>query len=519
MKKHLFWLAALTLSMAACTKDTTPGGLEGDKVANAVGSSKFIELVTENGRFQYAAEDTTTPTLPEGTKKEDDANGAWLTAPDHLVALAGGADVELDNTSYYSATGIAYDETTGTVYVCWHSNRMDDVDEDSDSHSHGTNVDENATGNDVVEPSLKDANDWGGIVDIIKFSASENNIPDVEPATKYDLKGEFIASYWQPEHKYNHVVYNGGLLYLASTSWYVGAALHTVPVTPEGFTTTEAVRYNLTGNSANCVALVGDDVVTVSGRTNGGVNWFNTDDVVAEYKDGNNTAFNLTSKSVNETNANFGGKHIWVDVDNNNTVYVLRNPDAPVIDVYEDGESKGEFIKLEGVKLAPIDGKNVLFGDDKYLYACCGYYGLQVIDKTEKKVVATSAKEDRHADNMYAQPWNKYYTANGVDVDDEYIYVASGAGLAVFEYPKEKADGELDLNKDGGLKLKKYATFTGTNNFDGFAKNKKTADGEIKESSNFVKVISVAENKYAFVAYGMYGLRIYDLSTLEDDAE
>ena len=473
MKKHLFWLVALALSIAACTDEPTDkigGNEDNNGQTEQAEVTQLLKLNADNSRIL----------LP--TRAEEGSNGGWIEGPSHLKT--GNEDYNLQHV--YSATGIAVDGTT--VYISWHSNRAQDLDEDSEEHDHGTNV-------DGTEPSLETADDWGGMIDVLDFSNG------IDGAT-------FAGSYWQPEHKYNHVCFADNYLYLASTSWFVGAAIHRVPVEGTTLSTTDAQRFNLTGNSANCVVKLGTDVITVSGRTKGGVNWFNDAEIDAAFdltnKDSRNV-YDLTPANINTEVDGFGGKHIWND---NGTIYVLRNPEAPVVEVYTSAGVSSSFNLAADVKLSPIDGKNVITGDEDYIYVCCGQYGLHIYDKDTHAEVATSHKNT--ADNKNATPSQKYYAANGVDFDANYIYVANGSGLVIFEKNFE------NLNANNGLKVKKNAQFTGTIDFGGLSDkaNDKTADGLVKESSNFVKLVDVNDKHYAFVAYGMYGLRIYDLAEL-----
>lgn len=473
MKKHLFGLMLLALGMAACTNDADNGkvNVDDNKGKNdAVEVTQLVKLNVDGNRLTRA---------DLGEEETTAVAGAWIEGPSHLNTVEGGSQTL---THVYSATGIAVNGTT--VYISWHSNRAQDLDEDSEEHNHGTNV-----GEDGSEPSLNNADDWGGMVDVLDFSNG------VEGAA-------LTYSYWQPEHKYNHVYFADGNLYLASTSWFVGAALHRVPVNGTELSTTAAQRFNLTGNSANCVVKVDGELVTVSGRTVGGVNWFNELEIDEAFdpedKDAKNV-YNLTEACVNAETADFGGKHIWVD---NGTVYVLRNPAAPVVEVYTKAGAGDSFTLAEGVKLTPIDGKNVLTGDADYFYVCCGQYGLHVYDKASHEEVATSHKNT--ADNANATLSQKFYAANGCDVDEKYVYVANGGGLVVFE----KNFDEAALNINGGLKVVKYLQLTND------VLGEEVDETKVLESSNFVKLVTVGDKRYAFVAYGMYGLRIYDLAEL-----
>lgn len=384
-------------------------------------------------------------------------NDLWITPPTD------------PNGHKYSATGIAFNGET--LYLCWHSNRSQDGDDQEDhdpNHDHGTNVEGDS------EPSLDSPDDWGGIIDVVNFPAP--------------TAAHFENTFWQDEHKYNHVAYNRGYIYLASTSYKVGAALHTIPVAGPTLSVSGAKRFNLTGFSANCVDFYNDQIITVSGRSEGGINWFTQE-----------SDRNQTENYINSDPTWFGGKYVVV---HGEKVYVLHNPYSsevngkPEILVYNlnGQEIPGEKVTID-YELDPVDGKNVLAVDDYNLYVCCGKNGLHVYNKTNGAYVGGSKKNV--ADGTTVK--NKFYAANGCDVDNNYIYVATGSGLLI-----------LDKNNivEQGFKKIKYAMFKGV----GFqpGSNNKTADGVVKESANFVKV----RGDFAYVAYGMYGLRVYDIKRM-----
>lgn len=370
----------------------------------------------------------------------------------------------------YSATGIDVMDVTVNgqketyIYVSWHSNRAQDVDENETDHNHGTNV-----GQDGSEPSLDDHDDWGGFVDIIKLS-TYNPIPVLG-----GLPGELYITQTaeQHEHKYNHVKLYNNTLYLATTSWQVGAALHVVPLTEDhtGFVSDEIYRVNLTGASANCVEIVGDNIVTISGRSTGGLNWF----PLSDYS-------NQQNKNINETVKNYGGKYIWIY---DNHVYALHNTETATVTQYDMNGNQTYELVTEA-KLVPYDGKNALRVHDGKVYICCGRNGLKVYDL----VSGTKVGETK-------------LSANCVDIDaaGKYFYVATGAGLAKYEV------GNVDNN--GYYTRLKYVAYFGPG-FDYPGIEGMMPDNKQKESSNFVKV----HGDLVFVAYGMYGLRIYDANDL-----
>ena len=68
----------------------------------------------------------------------------------------------------------------------------------------------------------------------------------------------------------------------------MGAALSEIALTADGkfpaLEQFEEVRVNLTGYSANCVERIGDELVTISGYSNGGINKFALNDVSNQEK-------------------------------------------------------------------------------------------------------------------------------------------------------------------------------------------------------------------------------------------
>lgn len=131
----------------------------------------------------------------------------------------------------------------------------------------------------------------------------------------------------------------------------------------------------------------------------------------------------------------------------------------------------------------PKDGKNVCISDGQKIYICRGQNGFDIYDFNGNKVGGSK----KHA--------------NGCDVDDNYIYVATGDGLAVLSKTEQDAAGNN--------KTIKVVKFTGKGFvYPGVRGGK--MDDSVKQSSNFVKVY----NGNVYVAHGMYGLRIYKLADL-----
>lgn len=111
--------------------------------------------------------------------------------------------------------------------------------------------------------------------------------------------------------------------------------------------------------------------------------------------------------------------------------------------------------------ISPIDGKNVLAWDGSNMYACLGRGGLSINNTDPIKF-----GEDNN------EP------VNGVAVDDEYIYVATGSHVRV-----------LDINSKQEL-----------------------ANYPIPYmSANYIKVVRHNGQKYVVVAFGQAGVRVFRL--------
>lgn len=352
----------------------------------------------------------------------------------------------------YSATSLDFGPN-GELYLSWHSNVG------NDAGGHGTNMFvKNADGSSV---SVDGIEDWGGIIDVI----NTNNYGD--PKTYL-----FDQTLIQNEHKYNHVVYYGGKLYLPSTSNKVGAALHEIALNSDG-TIDEAnfssknVRVNLTGSSANCCIVNNNELITISGFNNGAINKF----ALTDYS-------NQEKKAIVDGNA-FAGKYVYND---GTYIITLNDVEQGTVSLYDQNMAHVKSFNVGAI--SPKDGKNVCIGDGENIYICRSNNGFEVYDYNGNRVGGSKN------------------TANGVDVDSKYIYVATGLGLAVLSKSNTYAEGEKLYNTT----VKRY-TYTGTGNA---RYNNIITSDQSKQSANFVKVVG----KKAYVAYGMYGLQIYDLSEL-----
>ena len=341
----------------------------------------------------------------------------------------------------YSATGIAFNGNT--VYLCWHSNPETNMD-----YAEGD-----------FSPSVNGQDDFGGIIDVININT-------------YDIASSlFEQSMENSEFKYNHILYSDNKLYSAATNKKVGAALSEIALTVDGkfpaLDQFEEVRVNLTGYSANCVERIGDELVTISGYSNGGINKFAIDDVSNQEK-----------KFINASNENFQGKYVYYNK-NTGKVITLNDTDKGIVTIYNSAMEVESSFQVGSIY--PVDGKNVCIADDTHIYVCKGQNGFVVYDYNGN-LVGGSKK-----------------SANGVDVDDKYIYLAAGDGLAI---------------------LDKHSTYVGENgntynrtikkfHYLGKGATSVTDETTVKQSANFVKK---GPDGRIYVAYGMYGLQIYELN-------
>ena len=353
----------------------------------------------------------------------------------------------------YSATSLDFGKN-GELYLCWHSNIG------NDEGGHGTNM--YVTNQDGSSVSVDGIADWGGIIDVINTNNYGN------PKTYL-----FDQTLIQNEHKYNHVVYFDDKLYLPSTSNKVGAALHEVALNSDGTIdesnfTSKNMRVNLTGSSANCCIVNNDEVITISGSTNGAINKFGLTDYSNQEK-----------KAIVSGDA-FYGKYVY-----NDGTYIITLNDVAngIVSLYTQDMIHVKSFNVGAI--TPTDGKNVCVADGEKIYICRGAKGFDIYDYNGNRVGGSKK------------------SANGVDVDAKFIYIATGQGLAVLSQTDTYTENEVVYNKT----VKRYGYFgVGNARYASLIEETEAT----KQSSNFVKV----RGNKAYVAYGMYGLQIYDLTEL-----
>ena len=346
-------------------------------------------------------------------------------------------------THKYSATSISFNEDL--VYVSWHANP------ETNMHYAQSNY----------SPSVDSAEDFGGIVDIIHID-------------RYDITSSlFEQSMENSEFKYNHILFSDNVVYTAATSNKVGAAMSKIALTPAGLfpelDNYKEVRVPLTGYSANCVERIGNELVTISGYSKGGINKFALTD-----------ESNQEKKHI-KGGDDYQGKYVYYNVANGKVV-TLNNTSRGIVTIYNS--DMVEETSFEVGAIYPEDGKNVCICDNEHIYVCKGQNGFGVYDYSGNRVGGSGK------------------SANGVDVDDKYIYLAAGDGLAILDKNSRFVNGEGDIcNRT----VKKFS-------YTGRGATSVTDETSIKQSANFVKK---GPDGRIYVAYGMYGLQIYELGMTE----
>lgn len=346
-------------------------------------------------------------------------------------------------THKYSATSISFNEDL--VYVSWHANP------ETNMHYAQSNY----------SPSVDSAEDFGGIVDIIHID-------------RYDITSSlFEQSMENSEFKYNHILFSDNVVYTAATSNKVGAAMSKIALTPAGLfpelDNYKEVRVPLTGYSANCVERIGNELVTISGYSKGGINKFALTD-----------ESNQEKKHI-KGGDDYQGKYVYYHAANGKVI-TLNNTSRGIVTIYNS--DMVEETSFEVGAIYPEDGKNVCICDNEHIYVCKGQNGFGVYDYAGNRVGGSGK------------------SANGVDVDDKYIYLAAGDGLAILDKNSRFVNGEGDIcNRT----VKKFS-------YTGRGATSVTDETSIKQSANFVKK---GPDGRIYVAYGMYGLQIYELGMVE----
>ncbi len=190
------------------------------------------------------------------------------------------------------------------------------------------------------------------------------------------------------------------------------------------------------------------------------------------------------------------GKFVAIDKNNSSKMVTLNlaNDDGETADVEinlyntSDVFMENELINTITVSgVAPVDGKNVCQLDGNYIYACLGEAGMQIFNSSTGSLVLTF-KPNGYSDSR----------VNGMDYDDDYLYLACGsAGL----YVLSKAAIAAGKTERADIVVDKYTQL-------GLSAGHNLDDDAAVKSANYV---SVDSDKYIYVAWGRDGLQIFRL--------
>lgn len=139
-----------------------------------------------------------------------------------------------------------------------------------------------------------------------------------------------------------------------------------------------------------------------------------------------------------------------------------------------------------GTVITPINGKNVIATDGQNIYVALGQKGVAKYDMTGTKVASYSYIDEKLAEKA---DYKGKPCANGLCIDDKYVYVANGAA------------GLITLNKSDLNRVARYAHATK------FEEEESDAE-ERYFSANYVQKVG----DLIYVAYGRNGLEIVKMN-------
>ena len=285
------------------------------------------------------------------------------------------------------------------------------------------------------------------------------------------------------QRDFNHLIADNGMVLATGNDYKKGGIIVAVPVVNGAFSESGSVDnlevIRLKGTTAdgkyasdgNCIVRKGSKYLVAS--TEG----FET-----------MSASDFTSEDMIFTDAQ--GKFICVDKNNGSIVTLnLTNKTSSTTDVEINTYASSDVtlssptsstITVTGV--TPVDGKNVCKNDGNYIYACLGDNGLMVFTKGNSTPVLswkpTSASR-----------------VNGMDYDDDYLYLACGSA-GVYVLDKASAiQGEAKV-------VAKYTNLGMSVAADG------DSGSTGLKSANYIEVDS---DRYIFVAFGRDGFRVFRL--------
>ena len=294
-----------------------------------------------------------------------------------------------------------------------------------------------------------------------------------------DNQAEISSWLMNDDFDFNHMIVDGDKAYTVGDTKKYGATLGVINLDSNGAfgkyeLNTEGRKdvmsyYSLykktaanRGSSGNCIIRDGDYFRIASYQ---GFQTMNVSDLTID-----NNAFLATTGSAKHI-AKGGGYIVTLNLDQKGV-----ESSAGTVNVYTTWGTPTATFKTEAI--TPIDGKNVIATDGTSIYVALGETGVA-------KYSMTGTLEGSYSWIKEKLESNPKYTgkplANGLDVDDKYVYVANGAA------------GMLVLDKATMKRVARYAH------------SYKTVDNKsYYYSANYVRKVG----NLIYIAYGRDGLEI-----------
>ncbi|MCH5238915.1 MAG: hypothetical protein J1F38_01705 [Muribaculaceae bacterium] len=518
MKKHFYVIAALSLSMAACTNDVLSPEDESQNVPDQEATSSATVLKTVK-LSSFDASPSRIVLEPQ-TKTYPIPGSISLFATIQNLSketgkINGFAKEESADGRYLSATCVYFDKNTGTYYVTYHMQ----------GNNYNTELEDQTSG--FIET----------------FTLDENGVPTVGKV--YQAKDPS-----QLDFDFNHLFFddlsntdNNGNYKGSDTGTRVIAVGHTSSPTSTGKTDYKSMIAKLDLNSEEITfapVLTGEKILDENGKSLGNEDAGDVNCVIRKY----NYYYLATRKGIAVLNATLD--NLFTPIPNysqdpsyhavENSTYFVRTPGSAkhLANYYPAYGSGFSFLYITqehpktydgnyslpasiinfsmnagdgtlcgmntsgggasiydtkdfdltswstGVNqfaipnnISPIDGKNVLANLNGRLYACLGKGGLYVRKNVNTlegdKLVEETIKFSDKKDGTGSRPVNGVFVEDVENYNDGFIYVANGGCLTILDRETLEQVAEISVFKAGEVEdaSANYVHVYKTNNYTG----------------------------------------------------
>jgi len=327
-----------------------------------------------------------------------------------------------------------------------------------------------------------DKNVYGGCVELINVTMDKASIDSWLMNEDFD---------------FNHCLFDNNYLYTVGDTKKYGATLGRVKLDAGKFgqtnlgTDNQIMQYfklykdsENKGSSGNCIIKDGQNFRIASQL---GFQSYSVSDLEKEEPVLTKTAEDITTSGSAKHVAQKGNLIVTLNLDNRGSKDNPITSSTATVTVYNGGwNANGQSFQTDKI-ITPIDGKNVIATDGTHIYVALGENGVDKYTLSGQCVGHYSWIEETNKQNS-----DKKALANGLDVDDNYIYVANGnAGLII-----------LDKNQTEDGKLNRVYRYYRGNYKEGRS-----------FSANYVKVV----NGMIYIAYGRNGLEVVKINPVQVD--